>query len=164
MPQRIYRVVAGIIHDGERILLVKQKGANDAAPSWALPGGIGEDSELLSDALIREIKEEAGLTIETIGKLAYATQLDDQVSDSQSLAFVFTVERWTGHPTTNDPDKLVSELGFFSLEEAADKLLSLPWPHMSQPAIAYLRGQVPAGAVWLYRQIENGQAQLASRL
>ena len=41
-------VVAAPVHRGNEILLVRQQGEDDDAPSWSAPGGVVEDGELLA--------------------------------------------------------------------------------------------------------------------
>lgn len=53
------RVAALIVRDN-KVLVQKEKGSDD----YALPGGHAKAGETLTDALIREISEEAGITIE----------------------------------------------------------------------------------------------------
>jgi ADP-ribose pyrophosphatase YjhB (NUDIX family) len=48
-----YLIAAAVIRDRDRILLVQQQSKNDPSPSWALPGGVVEDGELLHEALKR---------------------------------------------------------------------------------------------------------------
>jgi 8-oxo-dGTP diphosphatase len=56
-----------IVHDGS--LLMVRRAHDPGKGLWSLPGGRVEAGELLTDALAREVSEEAGLEIE-IGALA----------------------------------------------------------------------------------------------
>ena len=69
MEQIIIRVNGVLIEDG-RILLVEQDVSDTR--HWAHPGGKPEFGETLSQAIIREFKEETGLDI-AVGDLLYVT-------------------------------------------------------------------------------------------
>jgi ADP-ribose pyrophosphatase YjhB (NUDIX family) len=69
-------IVAGVVRQGNEILLVQQQGPHDLAPFWALPDGRVEVGELLSEALVREVREETGLEVLEMGRLLYAAQHD----------------------------------------------------------------------------------------
>ncbi len=143
-------IVAAIIRQDARILLVEQQGPEDPISTWSLPGGVVHKGELLTEALGREIQEETGLTVEQLGPLAYVTQNIE--NDQTSLAFIFEVERWRGDLRTADPDGLVSRAVFLPLPEAVRALQGLPWPAMRDPAVAYLMDRAKAGTIWAYRQ------------
>jgi 8-oxo-dGTP diphosphatase len=153
---RVYQVVAGLIRRGGDVLLVRQRGPDDAAVSWALPGGVVVAGELLAEALAREVREETGLMVEQLGPLIYTVQLHSSAESYLSTAFVFEVARWTGQPQAADPDGLVSDLHFMPLADAISRLDELPWQAMREPIVAYLRGEVGAGALWYYRQEVDG--------
>lgn len=58
----VVRATAICLHKG-RLLLVKQS-FPDMGNFWSLPGGKVEEGESLSEATIRETKEETGVTIQ----------------------------------------------------------------------------------------------------
>lgn len=60
--------VTGICIEDGRILLLNQD--TDGPRAWSLPGGKVEDGETLSEALVREMREETGVEVET-GRLLY---------------------------------------------------------------------------------------------
>jgi 8-oxo-dGTP diphosphatase len=160
-----YLVVAGLISEGDKILLVSQKGDSDPAPSFALPGGRVEPGELLTDALVREVREETGLDVIAIGPLLYSLQLVNAQEAAQTLAYVFHVAEWRGALRTADPDGFVRAVGFYPRAEAIMLLeQTLPWRQMREPIVAYLRGEAQAGAVWLYRAGLGDECELVERL
>jgi len=61
------RVTGVVVEDG-RILLLNQD--TGSGRSWSLPGGKLEAGETLTQALVREMKEETGLDVEP-GRLLY---------------------------------------------------------------------------------------------
>jgi ADP-ribose pyrophosphatase YjhB (NUDIX family) len=60
--------VTGVLIEDDRILLLNQD--TDSGRPWSLPGGKLEDGETLTEALVREMKEETGLDVEP-GRLLY---------------------------------------------------------------------------------------------
>jgi len=70
MLQREYPVAplagvgAVIVHEG-RVLLV-QRGREPMLGKWTIPGGLIEVGEMLSEAVVRETREETGLDVEPV--------------------------------------------------------------------------------------------------
>lgn len=58
--RRGVRVVQGVVIDGERVLLTVRSDLH----GWELPGGNTMPGESDTDALLREVEEETGLTVE----------------------------------------------------------------------------------------------------
>lgn len=81
--------VTGILIEGEKLLLVKQKVANR---NWSLPGGV-ENGEMLEEAMIREMREETGLEVK-IKKLLYVCDKPDASPSLLHITFLF--EKLTG--------------------------------------------------------------------
>jgi len=74
MDRYQFRVrVTGVLIEDERILLVKQQvGTRD----WSLPGGKAEAGETLEHAIVREMAEETGLSVQ-VNKLLYLCDLPE---------------------------------------------------------------------------------------
>ena len=64
-PERPYLAVsAAIIRDGHVLIARRAKGASTG--HYTLPGGVVEAGETLQQAIVREIAEETGMTIEPV--------------------------------------------------------------------------------------------------
>ena len=141
-------VVVALIRRCDEILLVKQEGDDDAAPSWSVPGGVVEDGELLTDALKREVREETGIEALRVGSLEYVVNF---VHDGgASIAIAFNVLRWRGTPKPDDPDGLVIDCRFVPLPEAIQLVECLPYRTMREPLLAYLTGDEEPVKLWEY--------------
>lgn len=146
---RTYHIAIGIVRRGDEVLMVRQQGPDDPQSYWVLPGGLVETGETLSEALVREVREESGVRVREIGPLAYVSNIVQP--DSLTLAFMFEIAAWEGEPVHADPDGEVVEVAFAPLAEALERLRGITWPGMREPLLAYLGGSASAGAVWIYR-------------
>jgi 8-oxo-dGTP diphosphatase len=63
------QVAVGAIVVADGAMLMVQRGRAPAKGLWSVPGGRVEAGEYLSEALIREVREETGITIQ-VGELA----------------------------------------------------------------------------------------------
>jgi len=57
--------VGAVVVDARRVLLVR-RGTEPLKGEWSLPGGLLEVGESLTDGVIREVREETGLTVEPL--------------------------------------------------------------------------------------------------
>jgi 8-oxo-dGTP diphosphatase len=173
--QHQHQIAAALIRQGEDILLVQQQGPDNPAPFWALPGGRVEPGELLPEALAREVREETGLEVRAIGRLLYLCQHYNltayswsgetlPASGAISTAFIFEVLDWQGDLCPADPDAFIITCRFLPLAEAINYLEAAPWRVMTEPLLAYLRGEAAPGASWFYRAQPAGSDALIARL
>ncbi|MHB8627510.1 MAG: NUDIX domain-containing protein [Aggregatilineales bacterium] len=155
------QISVALIRQGSAILLVRQQGSDNPEPYWALPGGTVERGETLIETLIREVREETGLSVTSVGRLIYLAQTVS--ANSQSTAFVFDVNEWTGTPYVENDDYVI-ETAFVPLHEAITRLESIPYRNMREPIVAHLRAEISAGAAWFYRVQSNGRRKMMTRL
>ena len=67
MSASVIPCVGAIVTDGRRLLMIK-RGHDPGAGLWSIPGGRIEPGETDAEALVREMIEETGLTVE-VGRL-----------------------------------------------------------------------------------------------
>jgi 8-oxo-dGTP diphosphatase len=143
-------------------VLVQQRAPGAAEPYWVLPGGLVEAGELIVDALIREVQEEAGAQVTAIARLACTSQIDRPAHQMQTVTFVFEVAQWHGALQFDDPDDETLGVELVPYAEAIRRLeTNGGWPGIQEPLLAYLRGEVRAGTIWFYREDLGVQALVA---
>ena len=102
--------VTGLLIEGTRLLLVKQKVGS--AREWSLPGGKAEAGEQLDEAIIRELYEETGLTT-MVDKLLYVCDKTD--CNPPVVHITFLLRRVAGEivlPTNEFDDNPISDVRF----------------------------------------------------
>ena len=93
----------GFITDGDKFLITQRPLNDDYMPGfWDTPGGTIEFGEKTIDALVREIKEETGLTLKT-GKIIFC---HDHLSNPQRHQFTLVYQcEYTRGKITLDPNE-----------------------------------------------------------
>ncbi len=130
---------AVVVDEGGRILLHRRRD-ND---KWALPGGKMELGESLAECVVREVREETGLTVEAVGIVGTYTDPkhvfsydDGEVRQEFSICFQCAV---TGGSLAISDESY--ELRFFEPEEIRD----LPMVDSIRLRVSdYLSGKTPA--------------------
>lgn len=116
-----------LIRDG-KILLGKRRNTDYADGHWHVPGGHMEEGENIIDALIREMDEEIGITIEPYDvELAHAVQ--DNGTGEGRMQMFFTITTWSGEIENKEPDK-------------CEKLDWFPVDNLPDPTVPYTRHAV----------------------
>ena len=157
----IAHVVIAILRQEDRLVVVRS--GHDSEAAWFIPGGMVEAGELVTEALVREVREETGAQVEVIGPLIGLSQIDLPARAAQVLIFLFEVTEWQGTLQAQDPDGEVSGVELVTREEAINRLQQNGgWPGVGEPLLAYLRGEVASGTLWVYREGLDGQRLVAS--
>ena len=81
-----------MIHDGAKVLVLDRK--NPDWPGVTFPGGHVEKNESFVDAIIREVYEETGLTIES--PILCGTKQFQTEKDERYVVFFYETDRFTG--------------------------------------------------------------------
>ncbi len=95
--EKVELTVLCLIQDGDRILL--QKRVKNDWQGYALPGGHVEPGESFVDAVIREVKEETGLTVSR-PRLAGIKQFP--IEGGRYVVLLFKADQFTGTLTSSE--------------------------------------------------------------
>lgn len=109
-----------ILNSSNQLLVLKRSLQNDYMPlKWDLPGGTVELGETVEEALKRELKEEANISIEVMRPLYVYTNLS-QIPERQTVQIVFLCNFLGGeihlNPEEHDAYKWIDYNEIFSLE------------------------------------------------
>lgn len=107
-------VLAVIRDGGGRVLFIRRSDFGN----WALPGGMVEPGQSVSDALVREVREEAGLEVRKATPFALYSHPENAVTypngdQIQPFAVAFLVGEWSGEPKSDGEESL--EVAFFPI-------------------------------------------------
>ncbi len=100
----ILAVSAAIVRDG-KVLIVRRAPRLPAGGLYTLPGGVVEVGEKLTEAVVREAREETGLTIEPVALAGYREAIDRDDGGRVRRHFVILpfAARWiAGEPVLNE--------------------------------------------------------------
>lgn len=129
MPKPLLVVAAGLIDRDGRVLMTTRAQGRDYAGLWEFPGGKVEGDEAPEAALVRELKEELGVSTETacLAPFSFGTVGDDR----PLILLLFLCRKWSGVPTPREGQRLqwTAPLG----------LLNLDMPPVDRPLAAQLR-------------------------
>lgn len=112
LPPQVYQaqplvvVAAGVLIDADgRVLLTSRPEGKSFAGMWEFPGGKLEPNESPEQALVRELREELGITT-TIGCLSPLSFVSHAYDDLHLLMPVFACRVWNGTPMAREGQKL----------------------------------------------------------
>ena len=122
-------VACALIDADNRVLIAQRPEGKTLAGLWEFPGGKVDTGERPEAALIRELKEELGITIEEpcLAPLTFASHAYD---DFHLLMPLYVCRKWEGVVTAHEGQKLAWV--------RANKLRDYPMPPADIPLIAHL--------------------------
>ena len=104
----------------ERILLMRRFNTGFEDGKYGVPAGHIDRNESASEAMIREAKEETGITI-SIDKLKMV-QVMHRKSTEEYIDFFFEVKEWHGTPNIGEPDKC-DDLNWFATSQLPPNII-----------------------------------------
>ncbi|MFD4401137.1 NUDIX domain-containing protein [Nocardia sp. NPDC058499] len=122
--ERRHKVIGDVhllLTDGQgRVLFGRRANTGYEDGAYHLPSGHLEAGESVVAALVREAKEEIGVTINP-GAVGFAHVMHNSSSGGR-VAFFFQVERWEGEPANIEPDKC-DDLVWFALDTLPERMI-----------------------------------------
>ncbi|MDM5318292.1 NUDIX hydrolase [Fictibacillus sp. b24] len=109
------------VHDGK--LLMVLQGLPQEEKRWSVPSGGREGNESLEACCIREVWEETGYVVKIIQKLHSKEGISQGIHYNVQY---FSAEMISGSPAIQDPDGLIYDIRWVSLEELDTLTLSFP--------------------------------------
>ena len=118
-----------LIDTDGRVLIAQRPEGRSMAGLWEFPGGKVEQGERPEEALIRELREELGITVkeECLAPLTFASHTYD---DFQLLMPLYVCRRWEGMVTPLEGQQLTWA--------RPAKLRDYPMPPADLPLISHL--------------------------
>jgi 8-oxo-dGTP diphosphatase len=118
-------VTAGILTDGDRVLVCQRRAGSRFALKWEFPGGKVEAGETPEACLRRELREELGIRVE-VGPEVFRTEHSYPNGFAVRLLF-FRILQYTGTPVNWDFERIewarVSDLPGYDFLEADRELV-----------------------------------------
>ncbi|WP_152656055.1 NUDIX hydrolase [Oceanobacillus sp. CFH 90083] len=139
--ERVNVVYALILDETEEKILMVQNIKHD---NWSMPGGAVEAGETLQEAVIREAKEETGLTIEVEDILAVNEAFVEKFGH-HTIFFTFKAKVAGGEVSIQDTET-IADAAWLSMEEAEKWL-----PYHKKG----VRGLLGKGAFYVFQGVEK---------
>jgi ADP-ribose pyrophosphatase YjhB (NUDIX family) len=105
--------VGAVIVEHDKVLFVRRAGSHHPG-LWMLPGGFVEPDETVDQAVLREVREETGLSGRVDGILAVRSRV---LPNENSLFVVMKVTDVTGTPRPTCDE--VDQVGYFAVGDLA---------------------------------------------
>jgi 8-oxo-dGTP diphosphatase len=131
-PTTLVVVAAALTNQADEILLQLRPEGRSMAGLWEFPGGKVEPGESPESALVRELKEELGVSV-SLADLVPFTFASEPFGDRHLLLMLYSCTCWTGEPVALESPEL-------RWVKPAD-MDRLPMPPADKPLVKALQGR-----------------------
>ena len=103
--KKVVVTLIGLINVENYVLISRRTNSDKFSGFWEFPGGKVEKGESLSEALIRETKEELGLILNSscVSPLTFSV---DKTELQETLLLLFICRKWDGQPESMEGQEL----------------------------------------------------------
>ncbi|MEV0830163.1 NUDIX hydrolase [Nonomuraea rubra] len=125
------------------MLLAQRQGTGYADGWWNLPSGHLEEGETIDQAVIREAREEIGITLQA-DALRFVHLCHFRNPEGQArMGTFFEARTWQGEPYNAEPHKC-SRIAWFPFNQLPDQT----YPYTAAGVAEYVRGSAYAAVGW----------------
>lgn len=128
MPKPRYKLIAEvylvITNNHNQILLSKRLNTGYEDGKYSFIAGHVEENESLTQAIIRESREEAGIVInpQNLKLLHVMHRNKEKTTDEERIGFFFTTNKWHGQIVNCEPQKC-SEIAWFTFNNLPSNII-----------------------------------------
>jgi 8-oxo-dGTP diphosphatase len=108
-----------ILRKGDEIVMLQRANTGFEDGNYGLVAGHVDEGESLSQALVREVKEESGVDIRVEDAHLVTVMHRARVN---RVDFYFEVTKWVGEPYNSEPEKC-SEVGWYSIKKLPENTI-----------------------------------------
>jgi len=109
-----------LVNDGKILLSRRfQTGYEDG--NYSMVAGHADGNETMREAIARESKEEASITIDPL-KMEHILTMHRWCGDHERIGFYFTVDKWDGEIKNAEPEKC-DDISWFPLDELPENTI-----------------------------------------
>lgn len=141
-------VAGGLIEGPDGLLLVRNR-RRGGREDWTTPGGVIDPGEGAVEALSREVAEETGLVVDRWDGPVYEVEAVAPDLGWELRVEVHRAVAVAGSVAVDDPDGIVVEASYLSVEHCTDRLTTAPrWVH--EPLTSWLHERWDRGRTFRY--------------
>ena len=134
--------VFGLFFENQNILLLRRCNTNFANGSYSVPAGHLESGESLAQAMIRELQEEVGVTIEP-DQLTLAHVQSYNAEDGHRIHFYFRIMPPYESPRNAESDKC-DDLSWFAFDALPENTI----PYVREVLAQIQQGEMYSETAW----------------
>ena len=110
-----------VLIKNNKILLQRRFNTGYEDGKYSLVAGHVDKGETFTEAIIREVKEEAGITLQA-EDLSVVHVMNRNIESDERIDIFFTAKKWTGNIENKEPNKC-DDLSWFDLDDMPDNVI-----------------------------------------
>lgn len=110
-----------VLIENNKILLQRRFNTGYEDGKYSLVAGHVDDGETFTEAIIREVKEEAGITLQA-DDLSVVHIMNRNIENNGRIDVFFLAEKYTGDIENKEPNKC-DDLSWFDLNDMPDNII-----------------------------------------